>query len=252
MIKFFFEAIASDAVNPILTDLNLLIIGDSVGSGTSNGTVDVQNGILSEWDGASLNAVTTDIAGANTGTYVPKFAERINEVTGRKVNVIETAVGGAEFSPYLDNNNWSTLGTLYASMITKSNSFVNSTEKSIDYILIILGINDSRGTTALATIESDANSLITRLNADFPNVPKLIYNTGRQAGNYATNQRWLDVRNIITNGVDGLVETYPSVYLAGDLINDYGSSAFYDGLHLNQTANNQLGTDLANYIITTF
>jgi hypothetical protein len=246
--NFFYQSINSIQID----ELNVLIVGDSIANGTSNGTVDVLDGILNEYRSGSLNAITTDLADANTGGYMAKFAERINQRTGGIVNVIEAANGGSEFSPYLDTNNWSTSGDRYAAMKIETDGFTANTGKTVDVIVIILGINDSRGTTDLVTIETDAISLIDRLETDFPSIPKMIYQLGRQSGAYLIDARWLGVRDIISNGVDGLVETYTNVHLAGDLINDYGDGAFYDLLHLNQATNNLLGSNMADFYIDTF
>lgn len=230
-------------------ELNVAIVGDSIGNGTSNGTVSVIADVLFEFRSGVLNPITTDLVDANTGGYMAKFAEKYNELTNGVVNVIEQAEGGSEFSPHLDNNNWSTIGDLYTPAIAEFNSFESVTGKTIDVIIMILGINDARGTTLLTTIESDAVSLIDRLAIDFPNIPIMISQLGRQGGDYSVNAQWLGVRDIISNGVDGLVETYSHVSLSGDLINDYGEGAFYDSLHLNQATNNLLGADLANFYI---
>ncbi|WP_157494124.1 hypothetical protein [Fulvivirga imtechensis] len=198
-----------------------------------------------------MTQITDDLQDANTGGYMPSFAEKLFELTGKQTYVSENAEGGSEFSPYLDNNNWSQSGNLYAPMVAEAESFETYLGRSIDVIIMILGINDARGDTSLATIESDAFDLIDRLAVDFPDVPVMIVQRGRMSGgSYASDPQWIGVGEIITNGVDGLVETYSHVHLAEDLsdTDEYPIStpaAYYDSLHLTQEYNNKLGENLA-------
>jgi hypothetical protein len=247
MIKFF-QAIASGGtVNPFPNDfISGLIIGDSIGSGTSNGAGSATANSFYEFNGTStvLIAEGGEALEANTGSPYPAMADRFFTQTSKPFYLVETAVGGSEFAPYLDTNNWSTSGTRYAIMITKASNYL--TEQSIskfDFIRITLGINDARGTTLLATVESDAISLISRLRISFPNTPIFINQLGRSSAN-ATRV------STIRGYINDLVTNNTFVYAAKDL-NEFDASLFYDGLHLNQSGNDQLGIADANIILNT-
>lgn len=246
MIEYYSEL--KDFVQVVQPDFKFLVIGDSIANGTSNGTVSAQPNNLKEWDGTLVNSVN-DVANANTGTWMPKLADKLKELTNRSVIVSADGSGGSEFHPYLDNNNWSTSGNLYANMKIKADDLIQS-QGNIDGIIMILGINDARGNNAINDIKNSAISLINRLNTDF-NTPKIfMVQIGRTES--GVTQRVLDVRDIISNNTDGLVETYPNVYLSASLA-DFPDTDFYDNLHLTQPANNTLGENLAisiNSIIT--
>lgn len=230
---------------PISNSLNIVVLGDSISAGTSDGVGSAAAGTLFELQGISLQEITTDIFGANTGSWMPKMAETINTLSGKTVNISTNGFGGSEFAPYLDNNNWSTLGNKYAPMKTDADYLVTSTGQAVDCFIIILGINDARGTTSIAQVETDAISLVTRLNTDYNNPEILFVQIGKTTTGVTT--RVLDVRNIISNGVDGLVETFSNVSLGASLVG-YADALYFDGLHLTQAGNDQLGTELGTYI----
>lgn len=230
---------------PISNELNLVVLGDSIAFGTSDGVGDALAETLYELNGINLQEVILDVNGANTGSWMPKLAETVNSFNGKKVNITANGSPGSEFAPYLDNNNWSTSGLNYDLMKSNANYLTTLTGEAIDYFIIILGINDARGTTLIPTIEADALSLVTRLNTDFSNPKILFVQLGREAA--GVTARVLSVRDIISNGVDGLVETYANVDL-GTSMAGYDNALYFDGLHLTQVGNDQLGTELGTYI----
>lgn len=228
---------------PIDSDFyNVAIIGDSISRGRSEGTVNAPAGTLFEYNNGSLNEVS-DIVDAATGSYVPKLAERLNVLTGKKLNVSTNGSGGSKFSTYDNNNDWSTTGDLYDDMVTDVNSLTASTGQGLDAIIIILGINDARKNATIPNIQSDVVSLINRLNSTFTYPKIFIVQIGKTENGVTT--RTLQVRDMISNGVNGVVESYNNVRLGADL-STYIDDMFFDGLHLSQDGNNNLGTELAN------
>ena len=244
MIRFF-NAISTGDENPQGDAYKkFIVLGDSISRGTSDGVGVAGSSTLYEWNGGQIYNRTGDVINAVTGSWMPSFAVNLKSLTSKKVLMCTNGSGGSEFYPYLDSNNWSTSGNLYDTMVNNSNSMINAFG-DIDGVIIILGINDARGTAAISDIRTAAFSLIDRLNTDFNTSNIFIVQIGRKES--GVNQRVLDVRDIISNGVDGLVETYNNVYLSASLA-DYPDSDFYDNLHLNQTANNLLGTQISDYI----
>lgn len=244
IMMLYFHKISNISGGAVVQDRTYVILGDSISKGTSNGVGDANSDVLYEFNGTSFDVVINDVAAANTGSWMPSFANRLNEFLGCNVNLSTNGSAGSEFSPYLDNNNWSISGTLYSPMKVEADAL--ALLKNINGFIIILGINDARGTASISQIETDAISLIDRLNSDFSNPKIYIVQIGRTES--GVTQRVLDVRDIISNGVDGLVETYSNVKLCASLA-DFDNSYFYDNLHLTQTGNDILGEQIANYII---
>lgn len=222
--------------------LRLLNLGDSISRGTSDGVGNATDGRLFEWDGAALNQINNDVEDALTGSPYPSMADELFSLTGRILHVVNTGIGGAEFSPNGNNNNWSASGDNYGLMITKSDSYTTSVSDTFDIIRITLGINDARGTANLATISLDTISLIDRLIVSFPGIPIIINQLGKST---ASQPRVDSVRA----DIDNLVSTYANVFAAKDL-NDYPIEDYFDGLHLDQAGNDQLGIDDSNIINT--
>jgi hypothetical protein len=239
-MKLFFQKLMSVGGSLIVPDKTFVIIGDSIAKGTSNGVGNANDNVLYEFVSGELVNIPNDVQAAATGSWMPSFANKLNQELGRKINVSTHGSGGSEFSPYLDNNNWSTSGTLYSPMKSEVNAL--ALLKNINAFIIILGINDARGTSNLGDIESNAFSLIDRLNSDF-NTPKIyMVQIGRTESGVTT--KVLNVRSII----EDLVSTYSNVKLAASLAS-FDNSFFYDNLHLIQSGNNTLGEELAEFLI---
>ena len=155
------------------------IIGDSIAEGRSDGTNNSNNNTLYEWDSGTFTEVS-DLAGANTGSWSPSFANQYNTLTGKKVMISENANGGSEFFPNGDTNNWYTTGTLYGAMKTETDAMISEVGSAFKGFIIILGVNDARGSEDIGDIETGAVSLITRLNADYSNPNIFICNIGQE------------------------------------------------------------------------
>lgn len=225
------------------SEKTFVILGDSIAKGTSNGVGNTNDNVLFEYDGINFLEIENDILGANTGSWIPSFANTLSGLTGSKIYVSTNGSPGSEFAPHLDDNNWSSTGTQYSTM--KSEALNIQTIKPIDGFIIILGINDARGSTSVAQITIDAFDLIDRLNDDFNNPNIYIVQIGRTES--GVTSKVLQVRDIITNGVDGLVETYSNVSLCASLAT-FDNAYFYDNLHLSQSGNDILGEQIANFI----
>lgn len=241
-----------------ITPINVLAIGDSLMNGSTNGTATAAAKTLfesSRTGGIASVVEVSDMADTGTGTCFPSMASKFKSLINKELVVVEQAFAGSNFSPDGDNNNYSVTGDNYGLMQLDADEYLTTQNvASFDFIYIILGINDVVADTLLTTVETDAVSLITRLRADYgTSTPILICQLGRHPDvGYASDPFWLGVKDIISNGVDGLVETYSNVYQVADLINDYGEAAFHDGLHLDQTNTNKLGEDVATYYINNF
>lgn len=243
MFLYYQALISSNSVIPTptpTTDRTFVVLGDSISRGTSNGVGNADAETLYEFTGGDLTEVVNDVQAAATGSWMPVLANRIKLIVDKKTNVSTNGSGGSEFSPYLDNNNWSTTGSLYAPMKTEAESL--SVLKPLTAFIIILGINDARGTSSLVDVENNAISLIDRLNADFDTPKIYMVQIGRSES--GVTSRVLSVRGII----EDLVATYDNVQLAASLAT-FSNAFFYDNLHLNQLGNDILGRQIADFIL---
>lgn len=231
------------------------VVGDSIGNGTNARTNEPTPdplGSLKEWDGSSASVVL-DTATANDGSQYPQFALTYKQATGKGVILCEDALGGAEF--YYSNNasHWNTDGSLYAPAKAKAQAMLAHYNIKLKGVILILGINDARGTATMTNIQSGMNSLINRLNADFNTPAIYIVQIGREESGFTTRVR--DVQKLIDNTDTGytyglgLVQRYANVYLADNLERYVGLGLYSgDNLHLSQLGNNELGQTLAEYI----
>lgn len=236
---------ASPDTNPDGKQL-FAILGDSIARGTSDGVGPTPTaGTVFEWDGAAEVEVTnSDLIDANTGSMWPRFGIDHNTNTGRKPVFINTAAGGAEYSPNGDNNNWSSTGTLRAAALTKINSAMSHyAVTKLKGIFVILGVNDARGAVALATIQSDISDFYTWLQTQYPDTPILIAQIGR------TESVTAAVRiNTIRGYVRSIVEANTNCHFFCNLTS-LVSGGYYDtdNLHLAQTGNNMVGQMAARW-----
>lgn len=229
---------ASTGSNPSIVDI--LIIGDSIANGTSNGIGNVTSGELFEYNEGGFVQITEDTLDANTGSPYPAMANKFSEYN-KIVYLLEHGSGGSEFSPnpsIFNTNNWSEDGVLYNQMKTDADAYLLLRDiDKFSAIIINCGINDAIGAIDLNTIESDAQSLISRLNTDFPNTTIVINQLGKSP---ADSGRVTAIRGYI----DDLV-TNNSFVIDGFDLDTLDASYYYDGLHLNQSGNDLMGEALA-------
>lgn len=225
------------------------VFGDSIARGTGEAVGPTpSDGTVKEWNGTTfVNVQASDMINANIGSPWPNFGIYLNNFTGATINISHSGFGGSEFSPYLDTNNWSSLGTLYDPSKDKALNMLSTAGVSkIDGVIIILGINDARGTTAYETIQSDMQSLIDRINTDF-NTPN-IYLAQIGSAEFGDTQRVLDIRGFILN----LVANNSNLFMAYDEMPFFTDRGWMrtDNLHPNKLGNDAMGKGFAEYIVT--
>lgn len=226
-----------------------LIIGDSIARGTSNGVGPTPSaGTVYEYFGSVIEVGSDDLEEAVTGSQWPKFGIDYNAATGFKPVFINKAEGGSEFSPYLDNNNWSTSGTRYAlAQTAAANCLAALGVTQLRAIFIVLGVNDARGTSSLTQIQLDVDSLFNRLQDNYPGTPVYMVNVGRTES-AISNARIDAVRSYITSAVNGNA-LFKMAFDLRDYANDNPEYYGADNLHLNQTGYDALGAELASFYI---
>lgn len=256
-LRFIIPVISGGAIEPEPRDDTnesnqqaFLIIGDSIGRGTSEAPGPTPTaGTVYEYTTSIVQVGSSDLDIAGQGSAYPRMGIDYNASTGYKPVFINKASSGAEFSPNTDTNNYSPTGTLYALAVTAANDCLEAMGVSqLRGIIILLGINDARASDAnspLATVQTNVTSLFDRLQADFPDTPTYVINLGKtSSGFYAT--RIVAVRSY----VEAEVAARDHCMMAYDLRNFEDFPEYYDAdnLHLVQAGNNYLGEQLADFI----
>jgi hypothetical protein len=237
-------------------------IGDSNsdGRGTSLGPT-TSSGTCYKWNGSSFDEITTtDVSngtgvGSPFGTYLKQFALNYNARTAYKVYLAQYGSGGAEFWPNGDNNNWYTTGNLYANMKTEAREAMSAIGVSRPRaIFITLGINDFRSANSTTDILTGINSLVSRLQSDFPNVTIVFNQMGRAetgvptTGGESFSARAYTIRNYLID----VAKNNSNVYLLSGPTTGIGMvSTMYnaDLLHYSQTLNNHIGAQLDRLLL---
>lgn len=234
------------------------IVGDSNadGRGTSIPTVAADTLFLWNASGGTVDEITTQsVANSGGGIYGSiwqQYATARKSAFSKKTVIINGGSGGSEFYPNGDNNNWYTSGTLY-------DAWKAEVEECLDvlgltkmkYIMVNLGLNDIRGVIAgsgvtIGNITTAIQSLVSRLQQDFPNTPIRFIQVGRDetTGN---GQIFYQVRKAIRD----VCETNVNCHITADASAFIGISGAYntdpDDLHYAQSMNNTLGDQLERW-----
>lgn len=229
-----------------------LVIGDSTSAGSNNSTGNGPapvSGTAYYYRRATTDIVemTADIVAAPLGSQYPQFCTSYFNGSGKKAVIIPTGVGASNFSPDGDTNDWSTTGDNYAPAVTDARNTLAllGLTKLKAIFICSLGINDARGSAVLSTIQSDITSLLTRLQSDFPDVPIIMEQIGRDETASLT-ARIGAIRGYIKTAVIA----NPNVYLLGGLSPLFSNGGYgVDNLHPNQTGNNWRGEQMARWML---
>lgn len=140
--------------------------------------ITVGAGILYKWNGVSLTEITTQTTanGGNFGAPWKQFAIDYNALTGKKIVLVNSAMGGSRLYPNgVDPYDWYTTGGIMRAQATTQ----------IDACLNYLGlsepiatfgnamINDIRAGTTIANITLGFDSAVSYVTGKFPGVPFL-------------------------------------------------------------------------------
>lgn len=201
--------------NKVIDNKEILVtLGDSTSAGTNGSTGNASFPPAGQArylirSPLGLKAMTPDVVGSGFGTPYPKAITTYYNNTKKRITVVPTGVGGSFVSN--TGTNWSSSGTLYALMQTDIVNAIAMTEKSLKGFFISVAINDIANGVSLATIQSDYDDLLTRIQTDYPNVPICLDKNGSTTGyaNLAAMQTWIETKasSLITviNGMNGCV-----------------------------------------------
>lgn len=232
------------------------IVGDSNADGRGTTIPTVASDTLWLWNGSSIDEITTQsVANAGGGIYGSiwqQYATARKSALSKKTVLVNGGSGGAEFYPNGDNNNWYTSGTLYAAWVTEAKQCLASLELTrMKYIFVNLGLNDIRGVLAgsgvtIANITTAIQSLVSRLQSDFPNTPIRFIQVGRDetTGNgqifYQTRKA---IRDVCETNANCHITADASAYIG--VTNAYNADP--DDLHYSQAMNDDIGDQLERW-----
>lgn len=232
-------------------------IGDSNsdGRGTTLGP-NTSAGTFYNWNGSSFTEITTtDVSnGGANGTYLKQFAVNYNARTGFKIYLVQKGSGGSNFYPDGDANNWYTTGDRYVDMRTEARKAMTALGVTKPKaIFVTLGINDNRAGTTLNLIQTGVNSLVSRLNADFPNTTIIFNQVGRsEVGSPSGEESFAGRLYAIRGYLIDAARNNTNVYLLSGPTTAIGfGTGMYnvDLLHYNQTLNNYIGAQLDRLLL---
>lgn len=225
-----------------------LVMGDSIANGSNNTNgpgPTPTSGTVYQWNGTAVIEIgATDVYNvpAGNGSFMPKCGIDYNAATGNKPVYIPRGSSGAEFYPYLDNNNWYSTGTLRASTQTQvSNCLADMGLTKLKGAYLILGINDFRSTNVIADIRTGIDSFFLWFTTTYPGVPLYIAQVGFDGSSIHTTKQYQIAERIVAN-----CQTYPDAKMAFNirsLIGAGGRGA--DNLHPNQIGQNFIGASFA-------
>jgi hypothetical protein len=222
-----------------------LIIGDSNGDGRGASIPTVPAGILYDWNGSSFDEITTQTV-ANDGSYGSawqEFAIQRHAVTGHRIFIVQHCLGGSEFYPNGDNNNWYTSGSLYSPAVTAALAAQAALGGLRVNVIVVLGINDIRGAQTTANILTAVQSLVSRLDSDFSTPNMYFVMPGRDDTNFYSAKAQFVRRAILLSCAASNVHAVSCML-------PYANWSLYDvdNLHLIQDGYDLMGEQINRYI----
>lgn len=222
-----------------------LIIGDSNADGRGEYIPTVPVETLYLWNGSGIDEITTQTV-ANDGSFGSswqQFAIDYKSAFGKRVVIVQHGVGGSEFLPNGDNNNWYTTGTLYTP--AKDAALDAQTFLGVDHVNVIinLGINDIRGAQLTADILTAITSLRDRLNTDL-STPEIYYVLPGRTESIINSDRMQQVKRLIVNVA---LDANAHIVSCMSPFFPWGLYAV-DNLHLTQAGYDLIGAQIVRYM----
>lgn len=191
--------------------------------------------------------IQQDVTGANWGSIWPEFGIKYFTATARKPVFALSGIGGTTWAFNASAvDEWANTSTLYAdSKVLCDAALAAVGVQSPKYIVIALGNNDAFYATALATIQSAINQVLTTITTDYPNSQILIVQNGRLAAG-SINSRIITIRGYLVQAA----RDFTNVYIAGNMatLDAVGSCFLADNIHMTQTGNNHIGDMLGKFV----
>lgn len=250
-MSLFHSLLASGTDTTELGEQLIGVIGDSNADGRGASIPTVGADTLRKFNGTTFDNITTQsVANEGGGIYGSiwqQFATDYKAASGKITLLVNGALGGSEFYPTTDNNNWYTSGDLYVPWRDNMKAALQLMKLSKPKAIFVnLGINDIRATTPIGDVTTGAQSLVARLKADFPLTDVVFIQVGRTE-TLINFQGRFDVAKLLVE----TCETESYCHMCGNGVIFAAVSGGYnvDNLHYSQATNNSIGSMLSRWMM---
>lgn len=219
-----------------------LYIGDSLAQGTNQGTDTgpepyYANSVMywNEGSSAVVSVTTTDVGNASAGSLWPKFGIDYYKRTGYKCVFIRSGVGGSNFFPDGDSNNWyDYVGQFASAILNTKNCLANLGLTEVRGVIFLCGINDARDAQDLGAIRYSIFDVIRRTNNRLGHPPIYFFNIGRDENGTGRGQRVLAVDSYITEACSYYSNCNEVIRLSDYITTPFIYSNSFADVHLSQ------------------
>lgn len=191
------------------------------------------------WNTGSSNIVAvtnTDITTiATAGTMHVKWGIDNYKRTGNKTVWVTANVGGSNFYPDGDSNNWYDYVVQFGQAVTDTkNALAFLGLVNVRGVIIQCGINDARATQDLGAIEYSIMNLVDRINNRL-NTPNIHFvNVGRDENGTGRDQRVLAVDSYIKRACDYFSNCYEVLRISDFISDPFVYSNSFSDVHMTQ------------------
>lgn len=233
------------------------LIGDSQADGRGSSVHTIASGILSNWNGSSWSAITTQSI-SNDGTYdnVARYlAEFYNTTTGYKMLTVNSGKGGSAMYNSGTREYWTGGGGVsdrYDAALTNVRAALASKGlRQPKAIILSVGHADALDAVSDANMSTAMNTILTNITTAFPGVP-ILYLAGGRLTAASFNQSLYDYRKRQMEKV----ELFPNAHIvtSGCAISLITGGMIADNLHFDNNGLSawaaQLNRWFANSTIT--
>jgi hypothetical protein len=188
---------------------------------------------------------------ANTGSIVPSFANRLNELSEQKIFVITAARGGASCHLKAEMSNydtWDVSGNLFAMAVEKTKMAETKSGCGLSGIIWMQGERDANailnGQLTADEYETALENVIHRFSAAFgKKLPFYIILTAYQQDKPRTGC------DLVRNVQVAMSKKLKRVYIAYNETGEFAQRKWFkDAVHYNQDALNDIGKKTAEFV----
>ena len=189
---------------------------------------------------------------ANSGSFLPAFANSLNDFNSFNTILIHTAKGGSSIIPAADlfgNGNWSATGAHFSNCVAKVNKAIDLLDVPLSGVIWSQGEMEGLAFANTQEYKDALIDLIERFRAEFGDIPFYIIETGRYTLNVNEDNAFAAIRNRQRE----VAAEIPGVYIGYGNTENFPSLGWMksDGIHYNQDGLNDIGTVLGEFIPTT-
>lgn len=227
------------------------ILGDSIANGhATDGIPVVAADTLFNWTGSVFTEITTQPVsnGGSWGSAWQYFATKHKANSTYKTLLVNHGFNSTGLLPDTAGqvDTWDTSGTLYTNFVTEIGQALAA--KSLTRpvaIFIVIGSNDIVDPAhSITDIQAGFDSLISRLQINFPGVPLLLVNIGREPANQVS-QRLYDLRTYYLKRADEIADLH--IFFHGIAL-ESAAGLEGDNSHYNNAGNQWMGESGANWL----